>query len=267
LFQFHERNSNLLRFHGQSPIVIIKAEQIEIDPDRLRKSINEKGLDPLMRSIKKLGLIHPLVVRKSSENKYVVVTGQRRFLAVLKAGLEEIPCILLGHEIQQSIDLMEFQLLENLLREDINVIDESIAFQTLEDNYNYNQKQLVEKFNRSEAYISGSLKLLKKLSPEERLEIKKSELFHRSLVPEALKVEDPELRKEILSGKYTVKEARKKIKAVSQKAGRPKNYCFTYIPEEKNFRLTIRFIKPQVEKAEIIKSLEAAILHLEKKPK
>jgi len=126
---------------------------------------------------------------------------------------------------------------------------------------------VAEKFNRSEAYISGSLKLLKKLSPEEMLEIKKSELFHRSLVPEALKVDDPELRKEILSGKYTIKEVRKKIKAVSQKAGRPRNYSFTFVPEEKNFRLTIRFDKAQVEITEIIKSLEAAILHLERKPK
>ena len=131
-----------------------------------RKYIDKSSLEELTNSIKEQGVIQPIVVRpdKSSEGKYEIVAGERRWLASQNAGLHEVPVVILDIDDSKSL---EFAIVENVQRQDLNPIEEARGYQRLVDDFNYNQEKLSQFIGKSRSYIANSLRLLS--LPEEVL--------------------------------------------------------------------------------------------------
>ncbi len=124
-----------------------------------RKNIEKESLEELTNSIKEQGVIQPIVVRpdKSSEAKYEIIAGERRWLAAQNAGLHEVPVVVLNVDDVKSL---EFAIIENVQRQDLNAIEEARGYKRLEDEFNYNHEKLSKFIGKSRSYIANSLRLL-----------------------------------------------------------------------------------------------------------
>ena len=124
-----------------------------------RKYFDKDSLEELTNSIKKQGVIQPIVVRpdKSVEGKYEIIAGERRWLASQNAGLHEVPIVILKIDDAKSL---EFSIVENIQRQDLNPIEEARGYQRLVDDFNYNQEKLSKFIGKSRSYIANSLRLL-----------------------------------------------------------------------------------------------------------
>ena len=124
-----------------------------------RKNFNKESLDDLTNSIKEQGVIQPIVVRpsKSPKGKYEIIAGERRWLASQNAGLHDVPVVVLDVDDVKSL---EFAIVENVQRQDLNPIEEARGYQSLIDEFNYNQDKLSKFIGKSRSYIANSLRLL-----------------------------------------------------------------------------------------------------------
>ncbi len=140
----------------------------EIVPNKYqpRKNFDEENLNDLVNSIKERGVIQPIIVRKSdSENsKYEIIAGERRWLAAQKAGLYEIPVVVTDADDLKSL---EFAIVENVQRHDLNPLEEAQGYKRLIDEFSYDQEKVSKFIGKSRSYISNSLRLLN--LPEEVL--------------------------------------------------------------------------------------------------
>jgi len=131
-----------------------------------RKYFSKESLEELTNSIKEQGIIQPIVVRpdKSSKGKYEIIAGERRWLASQNAGLHEVPVVILD---VNDVKSLEFSIVENVQRQDLNAVEEAKGYQRLVDDFNYNQEKLSQFIGKSRSYIANSLRLLS--LPEEVL--------------------------------------------------------------------------------------------------
>ena len=131
-----------------------------------RKHFSKEALEELTASIKEQGVIQPIVVRpdKSNNDKYELIAGERRWLASQNAGLHEVPVVVLDVDDVKSL---EFAIVENVQRQDLNPIEEAKGYQKLINDFNYNQEKLSQFIGKSRSYIANSLRLLS--LPEEIL--------------------------------------------------------------------------------------------------
>ena len=124
-----------------------------------RTIFNEEKIKELSQSIKKNGMIQPIAVRKnsSSSEPYEIVAGERRWLAAQKAGLHEVPITIL--DLNDS-ETLEVAIVENIQREDLNIIEESKGYKRLHDEFGYDQDKIATMMSRSRSHISNTLRLL-----------------------------------------------------------------------------------------------------------
>ena len=124
-----------------------------------RKYFNKENLEELTNSIKEQGVIQPIVVRpdRSSKGKYEIIAGERRWIASQNAGLHEVPVVILDVDDAKSL---EFAIVENVQRQDLNPIEEARGYQKLIDEFGYNQDKLSKFIGKSRSYIANSLRLL-----------------------------------------------------------------------------------------------------------
>ena len=133
----------------------------EIVPSKYqpRKHFDEENLEDLTNSIKERGVIQPIIVRKSDEQqlKYEIIAGERRWLAAQKAGLHDIPVVLTEVDDLKSL---EFAIVENVQRHDLNPLEEAQGYQRLINEFNYDQGKVSKFIGKSRSYITNSLRLL-----------------------------------------------------------------------------------------------------------
>ena len=124
-----------------------------------RKNFNKDSLAELTNSIKEQGVIQPIIVRPSAslDGKYEIIAGERRWLASQNAGLHEVPTVILNGDDVKSL---EFAIVENVQRQDLNPIEEARGYQRLVDDFSYNQDKLSKFIGKSRSYIANSLRLL-----------------------------------------------------------------------------------------------------------
>jgi len=124
-----------------------------------RKHFSKESLEELSNSIKEQGIIQPIIVRpeKSSKNKYEIIAGERRWLASQSAGLNEVPVVVLEVDDTKSL---EFAIIENVQRQDLNAIEEARGYKKLVDDHGYNQDKLAKFIGKSRSYIANLLRLL-----------------------------------------------------------------------------------------------------------
>ena len=133
----------------------------EIMPNKYqpRKNFDEENLNDLANSIKERGVIQPIIVRKSNleNSKYEIIAGERRWLAAQKAGLNEIPVVVTDADDLKSL---EFAIVENVQRHDLNPLEEAQGYKRLIDEFSYDQEKVSKFIGKSRSYISNSLRLL-----------------------------------------------------------------------------------------------------------
>tara|TARA_Y100001970_G_scaffold189917_1_gene230889 strand:- start:5055 stop:5903 length:849 start_codon:yes stop_codon:yes gene_type:complete len=124
-----------------------------------RKNFEKESLEELTNSIKERGIIQPLIVRKSEEqdNKYELIAGERRWHAAQSAGLHEVPVVIIEADDLKSL---EFSIVENVQRKDLNPIEEAEGYQRLIDEFNYDQEKVSKFIGKSRSHVSNSLRIL-----------------------------------------------------------------------------------------------------------
>ena len=188
-----------------------------------RRQFAKESLEELTNSIKEQGVIQPIVVRpnKSSEGKFEIIAGERRWLAAQNAGLHEIPVVILNVDDLKSL---EFAIVENVQRQDLNPIEEARGYQRLVEDFNYNQEKLSKFIGKSRSYIANSLRLLS-LPHEVHLMVEQGNLsagHARSLIGLNNSVD---IAKKIIQKKLSVRQSEilvkqfrdKKFKLISKK--------------------------------------------------
>ena len=133
----------------------------EIIPNKYqpRKNFDEENLDDLTNSIKERGVIQPIIVRRSasSDSKYEIIAGERRWLAAQRAGLHDIPVVVTEADDLKSL---EFAIVENVQRHDLNPLEEAQGYKRLIDEFSYDQEKVSKFIGKSRSYITNSLRLL-----------------------------------------------------------------------------------------------------------
>ena len=188
-----------------------------------RKHFDKENLEELTNSIREQGVIQPIVVRpdKALDGKYEIIAGERRWLASQNAGLHEIPVVILN---VNDVKSLEFAIVENVQRQDLNPIEEARGYQKLVKDFNYNQEKLAKFIGKSRSYIANSLRLLG-LPAEVLIMVETGDLsagHARSLIGINNSVE---LAKKIIQKKLSVRQSEvlvrqfrnKKFKLVSKK--------------------------------------------------
>ncbi|RHJ90872.1 ParB/RepB/Spo0J family partition protein [Parabacteroides bouchesdurhonensis] len=203
-----------LKTGGSSSISEIELSKIQPNPEQPRSIFEEEALDELATSIRSLGVIQPITLKEIGADKYMIISGERRYRASLKAGLDRIPAYI---KTAADENVVEMALIENIQREDLNSIEIALAYQKLIDNYGLTQEKLSERVGKKRATIANYLRLLK-LPAEIQMGLKdkKIDMGHaRALIP----VEDPEIQlalyEQILSDGLSVRSVEELVRGVA----------------------------------------------------
>ncbi len=189
----------------------VPIEQIEANPHQPRKDFDFKSLDELAASIKASGVIQPVIVRRNGAG-YQLIAGERRWRAARQAGLDRIPAIVRDATDAQSLELA---LVENLLREDLNPIEEAEAYQKLLAQFGWIQEELAQRIGRDRSSIANSLRLLR-LPDEIQADLRSGRLtmgHARALLALPTAAEQLRLRAEILAHDWSVRATEDSIRA------------------------------------------------------
>lgn len=197
---------------GSSAINDIPLSQISPNPDQPRTNFDADALEELATSIRELGIIQPLSLRKVGPDSYQIIAGERRFRAASIAGLDSVPAYIRS---ANEAELTEMALIENIQREDLNAIEIALTFRKLIDQYNLTQERLSERIGKKRATIANFLRLLR-LPAEVQLGLrdKRLDMGHARAL---LSIESPQLQlklyNEILKNGLSVRRVEELAKA------------------------------------------------------
>ncbi len=142
---------------NENKITEISISMIDPKSDQPRKSFDKDALEELAKSIEENGLLQPILVREYGNGRYQIIAGERRFRASKIAGLTEIPAIILDRDDRK---VAEISLIENIQRQDLNPIEEAMAFKALANDYGLTQEELSERVGKSRSAIANATRLL-----------------------------------------------------------------------------------------------------------
>ncbi|MBQ0118257.1 MAG: ParB/RepB/Spo0J family partition protein [Bacteroidales bacterium] len=143
---------------GSSSINEIELTKIFANPDQPRRTFDEQALRELATSIKEHGVISPITLRKNEDDTYMIIAGERRFRAAKMAGLNAIPAYIRTAKDEQ---VMEWALVENIQREDLDSIEIALAYQRLMEEYKLTQENMADRVGKNRATVANYLRLLK----------------------------------------------------------------------------------------------------------
>jgi len=219
-----------------SPDKMVNISKVEPNPDQPRKNFAEDELEELADSIKKIGIFQPILVQDKGDH-YMIVAGERRWRAALKAGLKEVPVIIKNYTEEEIVII---SLLENIQRVDLNPIEEAQTYKKLIDTYKYKQDEVAEKVSKSRTAVTNSMRLLK-LS-EEVQEMLIENVISSGHARALLAVEDSEtqyeLAQRVMDEKLSVREIEKIIKDLNkpkkekEKAKKELNFLYKDLEEK-----------------------------------
>jgi ParB family chromosome partitioning protein len=200
----------------------INITDIEANPWQPRTSFDEQAINELSKSIQEMGIIQPLTLRKTGENKYQIIAGERRFRASKIAGLKKVPAY-----IRQSDDnsMLEMALVENIQREDLDAIEVALSYQRLIDECDFTQESLSERVGKQRSTISNYLRLLK-LPAIIQKAIRQHEISmgHARAI---INVKDPEtqimLYKQIVTYDFSVRKIEEVVRKLNNDESNQKN--------------------------------------------
>jgi ParB family chromosome partitioning protein len=226
-----KKNNNIEKIDG---VFTVKINSVEPNRNQPRKTFNEDALTELSESIKQYGIIQPIVVQKKNDY-YEIIAGERRWRAAKQAGLKEVPVIIKDYSDQETV---EIALIENIQREELNPIEEALAYKRLLTEFNLKQDQVAERVSKSRTAVTNSMRLLKLTDEVQQMVIEDliSSGHARALLP----IEDNELQIQlatrIMDEKLSVRETEKLVKSILNKK-----------PEKKKEKVENAFVYEEIE--------------------
>lgn len=195
---------------------LISINKIKSDSEQPRKAFDSEKIAELTESIKTHGIIQPLILRKDAEDRYVIVAGERRWRAAKLAGLKEVPAIIM--ELSDR-DILEISLIENIQRQDLNPIEEALAYKRLLNDFEITQEELSKRIGKSRVVISNTMRLT-------NLDSRVQQYLIEGIITEGhgkvlLTIDDGqiqyELAQQVIDEKLSVRELERLIKRISEK--------------------------------------------------
>ncbi len=219
-------------------IITVKIDQVEPNKEQPRKAFEEESLQELADSIKQFGIIQPLVVMKK-DDYYEIIAGERRWRAAKIAGLKEIPVVIKEYKEEE---LVEIALIENIQREDLNPIEEAVAYKRLMEEFKLTQEEVAKKVSKSRSAVTNSMRLLK--LPEEIQGMVVEGVLSMGHARTLLAVEDEEIQKttalKVADEKLSVRETEKLVKKLTEekkeKPVKDDSYKYIYQEVEENLK-------------------------------
>ena len=151
-------STDFVKTQGSSSINEVPLSQIHANPDQPRRDFDQESLEELAESLREIGIIQPITLRKMAEGDYQIIAGERRFRAAGIAGLKTIPAYI---RTADDENVMAMALIENIQREDLNSMEVALACQNLLEVYNMTQEQLSSRIGKKRATVANYLRLLK----------------------------------------------------------------------------------------------------------
>ena len=199
---------------------VVKITMVEPNRKQPRKNFDEDALQELSDSIKQFGLIQPILVQDRKDH-YEIIAGERRWRAAKLAGLKEVPVIIRNYSEQE---IMEISLIENIQREDLNPIEEALAYKRLLEEFHLKQDEVAERVSKSRAAVTNSIRLLKLSDDVQRMVI--DDMISTGHARALLAVEDAEeqytLAQKIFDEKLSVRDVEKLVKDLHKPPKPPK---------------------------------------------
>ena len=203
---------------------------LEVDVDRLEPSefqprlqMEEAALDELARSISANGIIQPVVVRKVANDRYQIIAGERRWRAAQRAGLTKVPVVVKDTSAVSRAQLLEWALIENVQRENLNPIEEATAFQRLVHEFNMTHDDIAQRVGKDRSTVANTLRLLK-LPAEVRAEVGNRSLsmgHARALVVLLNENDQRQLAREVIARGLSVRETESLVKRALEPKSAP----------------------------------------------
>lgn len=238
----------------------IPVEDIETNPEQPRRSVGD--LSELRMSIESKGVLEPLLVSPTSDGRFRIIAGERRFRAAMEAGLSEVPCIEL--DVPEN-EAMEIALIENLHRRDLHPFEEAMGYSVLAETHGYTQQQIATTIGKSRVSITESLSLLQ--IPEKlRDKCRRADIDARSVLLEIARLDDERKMEEAIaqvasgSTRDDLRE-QKKIRATGK--SKAKAFTFVFKPKDGPFKINVSFQKSRVQRDELIDALKQVLRQLE----
>ena len=241
---------------------MIEIRRIIPNPHQPRKQFGD--LSEMVASVKEKGILEPILVR-SHDGKYQIIAGERRYQAAKIAGIQKLPCV------EVDVDnrgMLEISLIENLQRKDLTPFEEAAAIQRLSDQFRYTHEEIARKLGKSRTVITEILSLNR--MPEDVQErCRQADINSKSMLLQIVRqpTEDEmhKLVDKITGEGITREEARRFNRDEDKPRRRAKNFTFRYAPDGADYNFTIRFQKPEVERQEVIHTLQRILeqLHAE----
>ena len=195
--------------------IVVPILKVEPTPNQPRRQFDEDSLQELADSVKQYGILQPLIVKKH-DKFYEIIAGERRWRAAKLAGLKEVPVLIRDYA---ENEIVEIALIENIQREDLNPIEEALAYKRLMEEFSLKQDQVAAKVSKSRAAITNSLRLLKL---DQRVQnLLSEEMITTGHARALLAIEDPDQQYEtamkVFDEKLSVREIEKLVKQMSKK--------------------------------------------------
>ena len=203
------------------PDTMMDINKVEPNREQPRKNFDEDALLELSESIKQFGVIQPLIVQ-DRKTYYEIIAGERRWRAAKMAGLKEVPVIIKNYTEQE---IMEISLIENIQREDLNPIEEALAYKKLLTEFNLKQDEVAERVSKSRTAVTNSMRLLKLNEKVQQMLI--DDMLSTGHARALLAIDDPDeqynLAQQIFDEKMSVRDVEKLVKKLQkEKTEKPK---------------------------------------------
>lgn len=220
---------------------LVKITMLEPNREQPRKNFDEDALQELADSIKQFGLLQPILVQDRKDH-YEIIAGERRWRAAKLAGLKEVPVIIKDYTEQE---IVEISLIENIQRENLNPIEEALAYKRLLTEFNLKQDEVAERVSKSRTAVTNSMRLLKLSDDVQQMII--DEMITTGHARALLAIEDPAqqytLAQQIFDEKLSVRDVEKLVKTLNQppkpKKEKPKDLGFIYQDIEEKLKISL----------------------------
>ena len=250
---------------------MVSISAIDANPDQPRKEMTR--IEELAESIREKGILEPILVRPTDNDRYEIIAGERRFLAARKVGLQNVPCVEVDVDDRGSL---EISLIENLQRSELTPFEEAEAIARLVEEFDYTHAQISRKMGRARSSITEILSLNRLPKPVKDAG-GRADITTKSTVREIVGQPDEESMLELVrlieEGRlprdavrdWTRQRSREEARAGSGRARRPRPFVFQYKPPQRGFSVRLRFEdQPDVEPEQLLSALEEIVSDLRK---
>lgn len=236
---------------------MLDIRRVQPNPHQPRKDFGD--LSEMVVSVKEKGILEPILVR-SHEGQYQIIAGERRYQAARLAGLQRIPCIEVDVDAR---GMLEISLIENLQRRDLTPFEEAAAIQRLSDQFRYTHEEIAKKLGKSRTVITEILSL-NRIPEEVQERCRQADIVSKSMLLQIVRLPTAEkmhaMIDKIASEGMTREEARDYKREHRQTKRR--NFTFRFKPEDRDYRFTLTFARPEIERKELIQTLHEILAQL-----